>query len=104
MKKLIFNITVPDKYTGKEYKAGEVYPFEDARAEEILKARTSVTGEPYAVEFVEEVIEEIPEEELKRLEDLKVSELKEIAEQKGIENYKSMKKDELIKVIEESAE
>ena len=58
MKKLKFLITVPDKYTGKQYEAGQVYEFEDERAEEILKARTAVTHEPYAVE-VEEITEEI---------------------------------------------
>lgn len=59
MRKLLFKITVPDKYTGKEYKEGQVYEFEDKRAEEILKARTKVTNEPYAVEY-----EEITEEEV----------------------------------------
>ena len=58
MKKLKFLITVPDKYTKETYLAGEVYEFEDTRAEEILKARTAVTKEPYAIE-VEEITEEI---------------------------------------------
>lgn len=59
MKKLLFKITVPDKYTGAEYKAGEVYEFENKRADEILTARTTVTGEPYAVEYKDPIEEEI---------------------------------------------
>ena len=55
MKKLKFLISVPDKYTRIQYEAGQVYEFEDTRAEEILKARTAVTHEPYAVEVVENV-------------------------------------------------
>ena len=51
-------INVPDKYTGKQYKAGEVYEFEEKRAKEILSARTRVTNEPY-FEEVEEVTEEV---------------------------------------------
>ena len=54
MKKLKCLINVPDKYTGKEYKEGKVYEFEDERADEILACRTRVTKEP----FFEEVIEE----------------------------------------------
>lgn len=57
MKKLKFLISVPDKYTNVMYKAGEVYEFEDTRADEILKARTPVTKEPYAVENVEKPVE-----------------------------------------------
>ena len=102
MKKLEFKITVPDKYTGKEYKAGEVYSFEDKRADEILKARTQVTNEPYAVEFVEEIVEQ-PEEEVAEIMDLKtfkVDELKEIARLEGIEGFDKMKKAELIEALE----
>lgn len=61
MKKLLFKITVPDKHTGKEYKANEVYEFENKRADEILAARTPVTNEPYAVEYKEPIEEEIKE-------------------------------------------
>ena len=46
MKKLKFLISVPDKHTGKQYEAGQVYEFEDKRADEILAARTAVT-KPY---------------------------------------------------------
>ncbi len=55
--KLKFLITVPDKYTKEVYEAGQVYEFDDKRAEEILKARTPVTKEPYAEEVVEPKVE-----------------------------------------------
>lgn len=51
-------ISVPDKYTGKQYKAGETYEFEEARGKEVLAAKTTVTKEPYfelAVETVDKV-------------------------------------------------
>ncbi len=61
MKKLGFYFNVPDKNTGAVYKKYDektktpVYEFEDEeRAEEILNARTKVTGEPFAFEIVEE--------------------------------------------------
>lgn len=60
MKKLKFLFTVKDKYTDYQYEAGQEYEFEDARAEEILKARTIVTHEPYAVE-VETPVENVEE-------------------------------------------
>lgn len=66
MKKLLFKIGVPDKYTGAEYKEGNVYEFENKRADEILMARTPVTNEPYAVLYkdpIEEEIKEVIEEE-----------------------------------------
>lgn len=69
MKKLKFLITVPDKYTGKQYEAGQIYEFTDERAAEILKARTAVTKELYAEEVimpVVETVENIVEEKPKR--------------------------------------
>lgn len=107
--KLKFLITVPDKYTGAEYKADEVYEFDNKRAKEILQARTSVTNEPYAVEYVEntvekvfdEVIEDITGLEMKPvvLEDMKVAELKDLAKEMEIADYNKMKKTELIEAI-----
>ncbi len=44
-----------DKYTGDKYKEGETYEFEEARAKEVLAARTAVTKEPYFIEVVENV-------------------------------------------------
>ncbi len=93
--KLKFNYNVPDKYTGKEYVAGEAYEFKKERAEEILAVINNATGLPFAVvEETEEVVE---------ITDMTLKQLKEIAEQMGIENFKNMKKDELIKAIEESS-
>ena len=90
MKKLIFNITVPDKNDKTiiyekydESKKGPVYTFEDERADEILNKRTRVTNEPYAREFIEEehqeeVLEEIiiDDAELEALEEVIIEEVK----------------------------
>ena len=59
MKKLLCLVEVPDKYTREIYKVDNVYEFEDERADEILRARTKVTQEPYFEEYVEEVTEEV---------------------------------------------
>lgn len=65
MKKLIFNVKVPDKndksiiyekYDPK--KKGPIYEFTDKRANEILGKRTRVTDEPFATEYVEDEINE----------------------------------------------
>ncbi len=53
MKRLKFLVNVLDKYTGEEYKVGQVKEFNNKRTEEILKAIRS-NGEPYAV-IVDEV-------------------------------------------------
>lgn len=93
--KLKFNYNVPDKYTGEEYVAGETYEFEKERAEEILAVINNATGLSFAVvEEPEEVIE---------IADMTLKQLKEIAEQMEIDNFKNMKKDELIKAIEEES-
>lgn len=69
MKKLMFKITVPDKNNKNiVYEAGKTYDFEDERANEILAKRTRVTNEPFAIEYVEEPIEEVNEEPIKELE------------------------------------
>lgn len=132
MKLLRCLVNVPDKNTGKEYKVGEIYEFNDDRAEELLLARTKVTGEPYFVEYtveqeiteeivqsvvkgiveqskeenktVEEIINEIIGEteepnEKADLSKLKVNELKELAKEKQIDNYDSMKKEQLIEAL-----
>ena len=49
MKTLKFLVNVPDKYTGEQYKKGQVKEFEDKRAEEILNAKQS-NGKPYVEE------------------------------------------------------
>lgn len=65
MKKLIFNVKVPDKndksiiyekYDSK--KKGPIYKFTDKRANEILEKRTRVTNEPFAKEYIEDEITE----------------------------------------------
>lgn len=56
MKKLKFLVNVPDKYTGEQYKKGQVKDFEDKRAEEILGAKQS-NGNPYVEEVKVQKIE-----------------------------------------------
>ena len=57
MKTLKFLVNVPDKYTGEQYKKGQVKDFEDKRAEEILSAKQS-NGNPY-VEEVKVQVQEV---------------------------------------------
>lgn len=124
MKTLKCLISVPDKYTGKQYQEGKEYEFEDARADEILAARTRVTGEPFFEEVKMPELPEAPEVpetpeapentsnnvenigdlqigESKEvvLEDMKVAELKELATKMNIEKADKMKKEELIEAI-----
>ena len=56
MKTLKFLVNVPDKYTGEQYKKGQIKDFEDKRAEEILSAKQS-NGKPYVEEIKVEEIE-----------------------------------------------
>lgn len=53
--KLKFLVDVPDKYTGEQYKLGQIKEFEDKRAKEILQAKRT-NGQPF-VEIVEEAKE-----------------------------------------------
>ena len=53
MKKIKFLVNTHDKYTKEEYVKGQEKEFEDARADEILKAKKA-NGQAYA-ELVEEI-------------------------------------------------
>lgn len=56
------------------------------------------TDNPYLIQwFIEHGYK--TEEVQKPIEDMKVTELKELAKQKGIENFDKMKKDELIALL-----
>ena len=55
--KIKFLVNVPDKYTGEQYKEGQIKEFEDKRAKEILSAKQPENRKPYAEEVKEEVIE-----------------------------------------------
>ena len=54
--KIKFLTNTYDKYTGEQYKKGQVKDFEDKRAKEILSAKQP-NGQPYAEEVKEEVVE-----------------------------------------------
>ena len=54
--KIKFLVKVPDKYTGEQYKEGQVKEFKVERAKEILSAKQP-NGKPYAEEVKEEVVE-----------------------------------------------
>ena len=56
MKTLKFLVNVPDKYTGEQYKKGQIKDFENKRAEEILSAKQS-NGKSYAEEIKAEEVE-----------------------------------------------
>ena len=56
MKTLKFLVNVPDKYTGEQYKKGQIKDFEDKRAEEILSTKQS-NGNPYVEEVKVQEIE-----------------------------------------------
>lgn len=53
--KIKFLVKVPDKYTGEQYKEGQVKEFKVERAKEILSAKQP-NGQPYAEE-VKEIVE-----------------------------------------------
>lgn len=50
--KIKFLVNVPDKYTGEQYKEGQVKEFKVERAKEILSAKQA-NGQPYAEEVKE---------------------------------------------------
>lgn len=59
--KIKFLVNVPDKYTGEQYKEGQVKDFKVERAKEILSAKQP-NGQPYA-EDVKEI--EVAKKEVK---------------------------------------
>jgi len=54
--KLKFLVNVPDKYTGENYREGQIKEFKEERAKEILSAKQP-NGQPYAEEVREELVE-----------------------------------------------
>lgn len=107
--KIKFLCTCQDKHTGKMYKHGEAYDFEEARAAEILATGNAV--KVGAVEMPKAPEEEPKEEkevetrddlEMINLETLTVNELRKLAKEMGL-STKGTKK-ELIEIIASNAE
>ena len=60
--KIKFLVNVPDKYTGEQYKEGQVKDFKVERAKEILSAKQP-NGQPYAEDVKEiEVVKKVKTE------------------------------------------
>ncbi|MDW3946604.1 Rho termination factor N-terminal domain-containing protein [Staphylococcus saprophyticus] len=77
-----------------EYNEGDVFPREGKEVSEERLAELSTKNNRQGVPLIERVQEQI------NYNDMKVSELKEIAKEREIEGYSDMKKAELIEVLE----
>ncbi|HDN3444290.1 TPA: Rho termination factor N-terminal domain-containing protein [Staphylococcus aureus] len=89
-----------------EYHVGDIYPRDGLEVSEERFTELSTTNNRrnlIAIKLVEDKQVEQSEasaDEQKRLSDMKVAELKELAKKREIKGYSDMKKDELIKVLE----
>lgn len=77
-----------------EYNVGDDFPREGKEVSEERLAELSTKNNRQGVPLIERVQEQI------NYNDMKVSELKEIAKEREIEGYSDMKKAELIEVLE----
>lgn len=77
-----------------EYNVGDVFPREDLKVSDDRIKELSTDKNRQRTPLIKPVFED------ENYSDMKVSELKQIAEKRGIEGYNGMKKSELVKVLE----
>lgn len=77
-----------------EYNVGDVFPRVGLKLNDDRLKELSTTNNRQRTPLIKSVFEDV------NYSDMKVSELKEIAEKRGIEGYNGMKKLELVKALE----
>lgn len=101
----IVKAKTPIRYKGHRYEIGKTLEIDD------IDMNKKIFEQIENIEFtVEEIVEEVGEgvqieegseglEPAEQLKDLKVEQLRELAKEKGIDNYSKMKKEDLISAL-----